>query len=390
MIPSTPKVRGPDIDDPMTFLVGCLRWLDKRSSTAVCIIAGTLILGIGVLSYATGPQLSSSLFYLIPVLLVTWVAGLRSGGLAALAAAIMWLATDLNADSYFTHPATPYWNAASRLGTFLVVVSLVSAMRTLNAHLEERVIERTAALEAEIIEKRELEKTILEISDLERAKIGQDLHDGLCQQLVSAAFSANMLQQSLTKDSAGGNPDANRIADMIDDAITQARNLARGLYPVRLETEGLEMALRELASGMSRRFEIPCIVECLVPILISNPSDDIHLYRIAQEAVVNAAKHANPSRIILSLSSLNARLTLKIQDDGTGIGKTPSNPEGMGLRIMEYRARMIGADFRVSRQSTSGTEVVCVVDRYGGSGSVRPDYLLPPEALLSLPIQNPS
>lgn len=346
----------------MALLIRGLHWLDGRRPAAVCMAGALLIVSIGILSYVTGPQISSSLFYLIPILLVTRVAGFLPGAMAALMAALIWLAADVNSGLVFGHPVTPYWNALMRLGTFVVAVGLVSAMRSLNAHLEERVIERTAALEAQIAEKLELEKTILEISDREQARIGQDLHDGLCQQLVSAAFSTNMLLEKLAKDDEPGTRDATRVADMIDDAITQARNLARGLYPVRLETEGLEMALRELASTMSRRFEVTCTVDCPAPVAPCKPNAGIHLYRIAQEAVVNAAKHANAQHILMTLSLGNGRVRLMIEDDGIGIARARINPDGMGLRIMEYRARMIGADFNVVSHPQSGTQVICELE----------------------------
>lgn len=346
----------------MPVLVRALGWLDRLSPMAVCITAAVLIACIGILSYLTGPQLSSSLFYLIPVLLVARVTGFRPGALAALAAATMWLLADLKAEVDYPLAFTPYWNALMRLGTFLVAVSLVSAMRTLNAQLEKRVIERTIALETQIVENRHLEKTILEISDLEQARIGQDLHDGLCQQLVSAAFSANMLQQSLAENSAPGTRDATRISDMIDDSITQARNLARGLYPVRLETEGLEMALHELASTLSRRFGVPCSVDCAAPVTVTVAGASIHLYRIAQEAITNAAKHSGAASILLSLSSGNNRLAMSIEDDGSGIGRTVQNPVGMGLRIMEYRARLIGAVLNVNTRPEGGTRVFCAIE----------------------------
>jgi signal transduction histidine kinase len=337
-----------------------LRWLDQRSPVAVALTGALLILFIGLLSNYTGPQLSSSFLYLIPLLVVTRVAGFRAGVCAAFLAASIWLAVDLNAGLSFGHPVTPYWNASMRLGTFLVAVALVSATKSLNAHLEERVEERTAALRAQVAETRELEKTLLEISDRERASIGQDLHDGLCQQLVGAAFSANLLREKLATDAAGS-ADADRIADMIDDSITQARNLARGLYPVRLETEGLEMALVELASTLSRRFDIACPVVCPAPLPPVGSNTGIQLYRIAQEAVTNAAKHAGATRITLQLIADQHRLQLIIEDDGIGIHRTKRNPQGMGLSIMEYRARMIGAEFSIQPRSSGGTVVTCHV-----------------------------
>lgn len=343
-------------------LVRCLRWLDTRSPAVVCVASGTVIVCIGIVGHLTGPQLSSSLLYLVPVLLVTRVAGLRAGLVAALSAAVIWLAADLNSGTLFTHPVIPYWNAGMRLGTFLIAVSLVAAMHSLNSHLEERVRERTAALETEIHEKRQLEKTILEISDLERSRIGQDLHDGLCQQLVSATFSLNMLGEKLAKSVPSESTDALRVADMIDDAITQARNLARGLFPVRLETEGLEMALRELAATMSRRFNLSCSVDSPEHDRPYAASSDIHLYRIAQEAVINAAKHSGAKNILISLGRGADSSRLMVKDDGVGIGRAARNPDGMGLRIMEYRARMIGAGLEVTRIPSGGTRVTCTLD----------------------------
>jgi signal transduction histidine kinase len=270
----------------------------------------------------------------------------------------------------YGHAVTPYWNAGMRLGSFLVAVCLVAAMGSLNSHLEERVRERTAALEAQIDENRELERNILEISDREQARIGQDLHDGLCQQLVSAAFSTNMLREKLDTDFTAGTRDAGRIADMIDQAINQARNLARGLYPVRLETEGLEMALRELASSLDRRFQSACTVECPAPLPPCPAAVGIHFYRIAQEALVNAAKHARAERIVISLAMGGGRVRLTVEDNGVGISRALPNPEGMGLRIMEYRARMIGADFQIASAGPRGTRVSCEMDEAAFGESV--------------------
>jgi signal transduction histidine kinase len=344
----------------LPLMVRGIRWLDKRSPAGICMLAGLLIICIGVLNYITGPQLSSSLFYLIPVMLVTRVVGFPAGAVAAFLAASIWLAADLNSEQNFGHPVTPYWNALMRFGTFLVAVSLVSGMRSLNAHLEERVDERTAALEAQIAETQQLEKTILEISDRERASIGQDLHDGLCQQLVGAAFGANLLLDKLAADPGSCTSDAARIADLIDDSITQARNLARGLYPVRLETEGLEMAVRELASTLGHRFGIPCHVECPEPLPLLGETTGIHLYRIIQEAVTNSAKHSGTRQVVIHLGLEEEGLYASVADDGLGIDHMGRNPLGMGLNIMEYRARMIGADFRIDTLRPSGTRVSCV------------------------------
>lgn len=361
-IPRYGVVPGCETERGISFLIRGLSWLDRLPTVTACAVSALLIVCIGIISYLSGPQLSCSLFYLIPVMLVSRVAGFRAGILAATFSALVWLAADLNSGLVYGHAVTPYLNALMRLGSFLVAVCLVAAMGSLNSHLEERVQERTGALEAQIIENRELERNILEISDREQARIGQDLHDGLCQQLVSAAFSTNMLREKLDRDFEAGTRDAARIADMIDDAINQARNLARGLYPVRLETDGLDLALRELASTLARRFDSVCAVECPEPVAPCRGAVGIHLYRIAQEALVNSAKHARAERIVISLVRRNGRVRLTVEDNGVGISRALPNPDGMGLRIMEYRARMIGADFWIGGAGSHGTQVSCEMD----------------------------
>jgi len=357
--PDQAESNGPMPERPASLLVRMLRTLEGLSPAAIWVLAAIQIAGIGIFSYYTGRELSGSLLYLIPVLLVSHVAGFRSGILAALLAASIWLAADLTAGAFNGRTFSPYWNWLMRSGTFLIAAILVAATRSLNSQLEERVKDRTAALEAQMLENRELEKSILDISDREQVRIGQDLHDSLCQQLVSVAFSANMLQERLEEDGIAANRDAARIADLIDDSINLARKLARGLYPVRLETEGLELAVRELAATMSRRFQVSCIVECPHPIPSCGPAVGIHFYRIAQEAVVNAAKHAKAQNVVLSLCATAGQVKLAIEDDGEGIAHLPRNPDGMGLRIMEYRARMIGADFKITHRLPCGTSVSC-------------------------------
>jgi len=212
----------------------------------------------------------------------------------------------------------------------------------------------------DVTQLRSLEKQILEISDREQARIGHDLHDGLCQLLVSTAFDCNHLQERLASAHRPETQDAQKIADLLDQAITQARQLARGLYPVQLEADGLVSSLEELAEAARDRFKIQCAVECLPPIVIPNNTVATHLYRIAQEALNNAVRHGQPSRILIHLQMPDHRLELTITDDGVGLPQNEKS-DGLGLHIMDYRTRTVGGMLEISGEPGGGTRVRCTV-----------------------------
>jgi two-component system sensor kinase FixL len=144
-------------------------------------------------------------------------------------------------------------------------------------------------------------------------------------------------------------------------AIEDARRMARGLSPLREEPEGLMEALRELAAETSEVRHVPCRLHCRQPVLVSDPVLAGHLYRIAQEAVNNALKHASPRHITLALHQSRGRLTLQVADDGRGIRPLSPNRKGLGLRIMQYRAGLIRGTLEVSARRPHGAQVCCSV-----------------------------
>jgi len=213
-----------------------------------------------------------------------------------------------------------------------------------------------------VTEQRRLERQILEISDREQARIGQELHDGLCQQLVSLAFDANSLQRELAARNSPQTRTAERIAEFLDQAITEARQLARGLFPIRLDAQGLPSALEELARATRERFGIACRFEPGKAVAVGSKTLATHLYRIAQEAVANAIKHSQASSITLRLQARSGQLELDIQDDGRGfVPAELTESRGMGLHIMDYRARSIGGRFSFEPGAQGGTLVSCCV-----------------------------
>jgi len=215
----------------------------------------------------------------------------------------------------------------------------------------------------DITERNRLEREILEISDREQRRIGQDLHDSLCQELAGIELMSQVLEQKLAAKSKSGARRAGEIARHVRAAIGQTRLLARGLSPVTLESEGLMSALHELAANTEKMFRVACAFECDPPVLVHDHVAASHLYRIAQEAVSNAIKHGKARQITIRLKSAGERNLLIVKDDGRGLPKVIPKEKGMGLRIMQYRAGMIGGALMVERDLDGGTCVVCSAPR---------------------------
>jgi PAS domain S-box-containing protein len=214
----------------------------------------------------------------------------------------------------------------------------------------------------DITERKHLEKTILEISAREQRRIGQDLHDGLGQHLTGIAFMSKVQEHKLMEKNLPEASDAAKIVNLVNEAIHKTRELARGLLPVVSDAEGLMSALRQLAGEVEDLFAVSCRFQCLTPVLIHDDTVATHLYYIAREAVNNAIKHGHARQIVIRLAVVQHQGALIIQDDGSGIGSTVSSAKGkgMGLHLMNYRARMVGGSLEVQRIPTGGTMVSCL------------------------------
>lgn len=231
--------------------------------------------------------------------------------------------------------------------------------RAFPVHDESGKVYRLAGIAEDITERKRFKREILGIIDCEQARIALELHDGLCQQLVRTAFAVNLLEQDLAAQAPVEPARARKIAALLDDAVTQARSIARGLYPVKVETGSLDSALLELCRDTSAFFPVACEFICHRPGAVSDIATASHLYRIAQEAVHNAVKHSQASRIVVAVDGNEKTVTLSITDDGVGIGPHSPAGNGMGLRIMQYRARTISAALEINRAVTGGTMVRC-------------------------------
>ncbi|HEY1770302.1 MAG TPA: PAS domain S-box protein [Chthoniobacterales bacterium] len=232
--------------------------------------------------------------------------------------------------------------------------------------LEQRVHERTAELtsaneqlQEEIKQRWQLEQEILLISEREKRRIGQDLHDSLCQELAAAAFMLESDAQKLAKSNPAQARAFSEAAKIVNANVGLARDLARGLHPPELSSGGLTSALRELAYRHSHA-NVTCRLVAPHAVRIRDDAVILNLYRIAQEAVGNAVKYAEAREIVISLARSGKSLVLKIADDGRGLPAEKSE-KGMGIDIMQHRASVIGARLTLESQSGGGTAVTCTL-----------------------------
>ena len=214
--------------------------------------------------------------------------------------------------------------------------------------------------EQDITERKLLQQEVLDTAANERRRIGHELHDGLGQFLAGISFRAQALENNLAASAAPQEIDAAELAQLISKAISQTRSLARGLDPEELELGGLPAALQSLSTETNTFFGVQCFLRCTADLRLP-AQGSVALYRIAQEAIHNAITHGDAQRIEIYLSTDDGHLILRIKDNGAGFdGEAPSR-SGMGLRVMHYRARSIGAQLKVASKPGNGTEVCCLI-----------------------------
>ena len=206
-----------------------------------------------------------------------------------------------------------------------------------------------------------LELQILAAAESEQQRISRDLHDSLGPHLAAIRFAATFLADELRQRDPAAAADADRISGMAGDAVALARDLARGIFPVQLDGLGLALALEELAATTSRQTDMIVSFAESGDTRPTDPANDLHLYRIAQEALGNAAKHSAARHVTLVLHHGEKTLRLTVADDGHGLASSPRDARGMGLDSMRYRARALGGDLTIESLPGEGTIVACEI-----------------------------
>lgn len=311
-----------------------------------------LVAGIGWIDWATGYEVTFFPFYSVPILLALWFAGKRAGVAVSILSALAWWCADTASGHLYAQEWLRFWDAIVRLIFFCLVVIAGSAFR------DQRDANRAKI--ALLERSRKLEREIVTISEREQRRIGRDLHDSLGQRLVALSFAADSLRGELPPESGRAAKAVEDMASLLRDAVRTARDLARGLSPVSGEADGLISALETLADTNSRFTGIQSSFVFSGDGRLDDETKAVHLYRIAQEAVNNAAKHSSATHIIIALDLDHDALELRIGDDGSGFSpEGDSSRQGMGLDIMRYRAGVIGGTLEISANSPRGTVVAC-------------------------------
>ncbi|OAI57255.1 hypothetical protein AYO49_02390 [Verrucomicrobiaceae bacterium SCGC AG-212-N21] len=316
----------------------------------IIAFAIALLLAITWQDYLMGWEISLGVFYAIPIILVVWYVGRPHGFVVALLCMFAWWWANRISNPYVTRGGY-LWATISRLVYFVCVAIGAAAVRKQRLTDEARI----AALE----HARSLERDIVNISEHEQRRIGQDLHDGLCQVLAGIGCAVTSLKEELEAKSMPEAKSAAEIEGFVTDAATEARDLARGIFPVLQDATGLETALEELSLFAAKLYQREVDFEFDDEIKISNPETAMHLYRIAQEALSNGMKHGKAKKVSISLRKVGTGIHMKIEDDGCGFPGPSVSTTGMGLRTMNYRAKLIGAQLEFKSAFPSGTVVIC-------------------------------
>ena len=338
----------------MNLLESFTAFYEKQSAFWIFIQALALLAVVGFLDYITGFEVAFYPFYAIPILFAVWLSDRAQALVICVLSALVWWWADAADGHIYEHEWLRAWDALIRLMFFLVVTFAGAAYKQQRATVSARV----ALLERS----RRLEQEIIAISERERQGIGRDLHDGMCQYLAAIGLTAGLLRQNLADEGHPRAQAAGEIADLLQDAVERARELARGLSPVDRDEGGLESALEELAHSTTRLTGVQCAFLCAEPVPIHEDIRAIHLFRIAQEAVSNATRHGRARHIIVALEAGTQDFSLRVSDDGRGFDAAACGRRGgMGLNIMRYRARMIGGTLEVYPNAPAGTVVACTV-----------------------------
>ena len=331
----------------------------ERQPRHLAAIESFLLLGVvGWVDAKTGYETTLALFYGLPILFAVRLCDRKTPFAIAALSCVIWGWIDLTSGHQYLSATVHAWEITIRSAFFFLVAIAGVAVKDRQSAADARV----ALLEYA----QKLEHQINEIAEYEQLRIGRELHDGLCQYLAAVSCATTSLKidiarRGLTELVAK----TAQIEGLLSDSVNQARDLARSLAPVQKDEAGLAAALHELTAATARRFGIECTFECAGENEITPNGKTTHLYRIAQEAIDNAAHHGKAHAIAVRLSANPSAVSLSVADDGVGFSKTNKNLNGAGIEVMRYRAKALGGEIEIEERPKGGTIVSCIAPAEG-------------------------
>jgi signal transduction histidine kinase len=233
----------------------------------------------------------------------------------------------------------------------IVVFSIVTILITALTHAQKKALEELVASKERL---QEYAESVWE----QHRRFSSELHDSLGQELTGLGFLSRSLVQSMQGTEAAAK--AEQIKSAVERSLEQIRGLAKGVMPVEREPDALMSALQQLTRTMQSMVDVSCKFVCPDPVQVQDHTTASQLFRIAQEAVTNAMKHAKARSVVVSLRQSPEGITLEVADDGVGLREPPEPAEkGSGMSIMRYRAAALGAVLKVDRNPAGGTLVTC-------------------------------
>jgi signal transduction histidine kinase len=356
--------------------------LMKQPKWLLVVLSVMLVLVLGFIDYHTGPQISFSLFYLLPISLITCAMGGSAGVLLSIASAASWLVADLLWDVPYSSPVIPYWNAFMRLIGFLLVVYLLSAMRTIKEDLEKIVRERTAALTEELAERkraeeeirtsheqlRQLAANIEAAREEERTAVAREIHDELGQALTGLRIDLSWLESKLSQEEI--RTKIEEMKESTDSMLKVAKKISAQLRPAVLDHLGLVAAVEWQTREFQKRTGIRSTFTSNVDDVSLDENRTTAVYRIYLEALTNVARHASASELGVNLKQEDNALNLKVSDNGRGItdGEILST-RSIGLLGMKERASLLGGKVDVRGSPGTGTMLTLTMPLNGLVGN---------------------
>jgi len=315
---------------------------------------------LGYVDWLTGPNVAITCFYLIPVCLLTWFVGRGVGYSASALQALVWLAIDIETIGW--HPILP-WNAVVRFVTFAAVVWLVYLCKNLMGEVEKLVRDKTEVLQREVESRaasaeaiRRLANELSAAEDVERRRLGQELHDSLGQSLSLLKLRLESLRADLPPENSHRR-DLEESLALLTSTIQDSRTLTFELYPSMLDQLGLSETLQHYASELGRKAKATIrVVDFGTAMTLPAPIGSF-LFRAVKELITNALKHGPATEVVVQVRRDYENIRIVVSDDGKGFSDATNHKDGLGLAWMRERLRSFGGKLSVESSTGQGARV---------------------------------